>query len=300
METPTIDKTSIGDTQTILVKVTATSGEVENACLPPSSESVAQIESQVLPPKSSSSDNASQKCPDVVAEILDSPGTNGPLNSLLETRATGSQGPEENLPTDTNVSPLSGCETHIPSTICQNRDSSDGQGNLKWPDFGEIHLGETTGSGSGSVSPSAQGDSEGAAMDLLLLEKSSQEQRTASSESESGSSKHFEVLERERGARDLYSGSPDTPLGCRARTPTELSSCSQETDDSDALLSELESELEGAQSSEPLRLTWDLQNGSRAGVRSVVFWHPLFPCFWLRLLLSACKICMVRCTLTYP
>lgn len=86
----------------------------------------------------------------------------------------------------------------------------------------------------------------------------------ASSESDS-SSRHCERLDKkgESGGLTLCRYSSDSPR-C-VRTPTELSSCSQESDDSDALLSELESELEGVEGSDSSKHAWGLQNGSQTG-----------------------------------
>uniref|UniRef100_L7M4F1 Putative signal transducer n=1 Tax=Rhipicephalus pulchellus TaxID=72859 RepID=L7M4F1_RHIPC len=88
----------------------------------------------------------------------------------------------------------------------------------------------------------------------------------ASSESDS-SSRHCERLDKkgESGGLTLCRYSSDSHLPRCVRTPTELSSCSQESDDSDALLSELESELEGVEGSDSSKHAWGLQNGSQAG-----------------------------------
>ncbi|XP_037282619.2 coiled-coil domain-containing protein 186 isoform X2 [Rhipicephalus microplus] len=88
----------------------------------------------------------------------------------------------------------------------------------------------------------------------------------ASSESDS-SSRHCERLDKkgESGGLSLCRYSSDSHLPQCVRTPTELSSCSQESDDSDALLSELESELEGVEGSDSSKHAWGLQNGSQAG-----------------------------------
>ncbi|XP_077501431.1 coiled-coil domain-containing protein 186-like isoform X2 [Amblyomma americanum] len=85
----------------------------------------------------------------------------------------------------------------------------------------------------------------------------------ASSESDS-SSRHCERLDKKSESHNLCRYSSDSHLPRCVRTPTELSSCSQESDDSDALLSELESELEGVDGSESSKLAWGLHNGSQA------------------------------------
>lgn len=85
-----------------------------------------------------------------------------------------------------------------------------------------------------------------------------------SSESDS-SSRHCERPDKKAEARGLCRYSSDSHLPRCVRTPTELSSCSQESDDSDALLSELESELEGVEGSESSKLaSWGLHNGAQA------------------------------------
>lgn len=85
-----------------------------------------------------------------------------------------------------------------------------------------------------------------------------------SSESDS-SSRHCERPDKKAESRGLCRYSSDSHLPRCVRTPTELSSCSQESDDSDALLSELESELEGVEGSESSKLaSWGLHNGAQA------------------------------------
>ncbi|XP_075532660.1 coiled-coil domain-containing protein 186-like isoform X1 [Dermacentor variabilis] len=85
-----------------------------------------------------------------------------------------------------------------------------------------------------------------------------------SSESDS-SSRHCERQDKKGESHNLCRYSSDSHLPRCVRTPTELSSCSQESDDSDALLSELESELEGVEGSDTSKNAWGLQNGSQAG-----------------------------------
>lgn len=59
----------------------------------------------------------------------------------------------------------------------------------------------------------------------------------------------------------------DEQVLCSVHTPTELSLCSQESDDSDVLLSELESELDGGEFSESSRAAWHVRNGAGPGCR---------------------------------
>ncbi|XP_037504484.1 coiled-coil domain-containing protein 186 isoform X2 [Rhipicephalus sanguineus] len=121
------------------------------------------------------------------------------------------------------------------------------------------------------VIPAQSADVGGPAILQISSSRSSPEVRLftdpcASSESDS-SSRHCERLDKkgESGGLTLCRYSSDSHLPRCVRTPTELSSCSQESDDSDALLSELESELEGAEGSDSSKHAWGLQNGSQAG-----------------------------------
>ncbi|KAH7980633.1 hypothetical protein HPB49_017767 [Dermacentor silvarum] len=115
------------------------------------------------------------------------------------------------------------------------------------------------------------GDVGGPAILQISSSRSSPEVRLfmdpgASSESDS-SSRHCERLDKKGESHNLCRYSSDSHLPRCVRTPTELSSCSQESDDSDALLSELESELEGVEGSDASKHAWGLQNGSQTGTR---------------------------------
>ncbi|XP_064465873.1 coiled-coil domain-containing protein 186-like isoform X2 [Ornithodoros turicata] len=85
------------------------------------------------------------------------------------------------------------------------------------------------------------------------------------SESDS-SSRVSETADHLQEASGADRVSPEVEPRC-GRTPTELSFCSQESDDSDVLLSELESELDGGELSESSRALWHMRNGSKQGFR---------------------------------